>query len=251
MKARNRSRMPGDVMVQLEVSGGHVPIWDELARIPPFTLYADRKLFLARRSKSTFGWEMLTAELPEEEAERIVSLIVDENRFFDISDDYEKWPAPVDLPTTHISVNHRGRKRTISVEGLIAWRRDESESWVSDRTRDELDRLSNIAHNLVSFTCAALEPYEPERLVVFAMIGHPDSGIGPAAESIPDWPVGEVRIDRLPRDKTTGIARALVTGPAVGEILHLTGTRNYFRRGKEIFLVSARPLLPHEESGLE
>jgi hypothetical protein len=241
---------PRSVLVQLDVTGGHVPIWEELSRLPLFTLFGDGTVILARREPDGLGWEALTATLSEEEVNQILTGIVNTHRFFDVTDKYRKWPAPVDLPTTHISVAIRGKSRRISVEGLIGWRRDESEHWVDNAVKDELDRLSAIAGELTTFNAVRMAPYQARRLLVFVMIGHPDSSKEILEKSTARWPFREVPLEDIPIEPLTSIGRKVVTGQLVEKIRHATSVRNYFRSKKVIYLVSSRILLPYENAHL-
>ena len=242
---------PRDVLVQLNVTGGRVPIWDELSRVPLFTLYGDGTVIVARKRESDFGWDMLTAQLGEPAVNTLLSGILIDNRFFETTSEHQQWPAPIDLPTTHILVQHAGQKRTISIEGLIGWRRDESENWVSDAVRSELDRLSDIAHRLSTFTTTGLKPYRARRLILFVMIGHPDSSDRLMEKSIARWPFREIPLEEVPLDPLTNIGRRVLTGNIVEKVVHATRVRNYFRSKKTVYLVSSRVLLPYERSNLE
>ncbi len=245
-----------DVVVQVSVGGGFVPVEYNLTQIPGFTLYGDGTVVVTGPQIDIYPPPALpnlqTTTISAEAIQEILSQAKEAGLFAN-DVDYGQ-PAITDVPTTTITIDSGG---VTYISNLYALGMEEGASGLT--AEQQQARATVIAWESQLYDLTAFEPgetvwaeYEFSGLAVFSLPFDPSTP--PDETDVQpnrlDWPLGDLSTLGEPV-QPEGYRKVVVSGADLDTLLPLLEEATWitlWKAGDREYHLYFRPLLPHESA---
>jgi hypothetical protein len=241
---------PTDVVLQMELGGGFVPIEFNLTQAPSFSLYGDGTLiFRPTADAGPLGPNLglpnfLQAQLTEEQVQALLRFALGQGRLLDAREHYPQNTC-ADCPSTTFTLNAADMSRTVVVDGL---------SEVEPAGPDAVERraFAQLAQTLNGFEQDArngelgeVTAHDPQLYRVVLM--EASGGVGGAPKA---WPWPDLTVDDFAVEGDGFRRVAVMTRELVAMVVEVPtggiGSIVVEAPDDELWSIAVRPLLPNE-----
>jgi hypothetical protein len=245
-----------DLVVQVSVGGGFVPVEYNLTQIPGFTLYGDGTVVVTGPQIEIYPPPALpnlqSAVISAEAIQEILSQAKEAGLFANDVDYGE--PLITDVPTTTITINSGG---ATYVSNLYALGMEEGAGGLTaeqQQARATVNEWAGKLYDLSAFQPGEVEwkEYEFTGLAVFSLPFDPNTA--PDETDVQpnrlDWPLGDPATLGEPV-QPEGYRKAVVTGADLETLRPLLEQATWitlWKSGDREYHLYFRPLLPHESA---
>ncbi len=243
-----------EIVLQVSVGGGFVPVEYNLTLVPQFSLYGDGRVIVPSPVVEIYPQPALpylqTAIIPEESVQAVLSA-TREAGLFDPTFDYGR-PAITDVGTTSFVINADGTTYRSDIYALGM------ESGAGGLTLEQHQARAAIAEfrgrvmDLGSFVTSepTWEPFQYSALAVYSQAVEPDTTTGPTdiEPNRLEWPLGD--LSTLGENvQPEGFKRVVISGQdlaALKPLLDQATIITLWESGGREYHLFFRPLLPEE-----
>ncbi|GAA2589274.1 hypothetical protein GCM10010399_19200 [Dactylosporangium fulvum] len=248
---------PGEMVLQVSVGGGFVPVAVAVTELPTLSVYGDGRVITTGPVPAIYPGPALpnvqVRHISQADIAKLTKLAVDAGVGMDRD---LGMPNVADAPTTEITVRTAAGLQRTSAPALGIGSTDELTE-PQRAAREQLQRLvedlTDLPKTLGASAIDQSAAYVPTVLAVVAMPWQPTddpvlkdpSAVAWPGPALPGEPVGE------PAGDHPDVRCVTATGAQVTEILAAAGSANArtpWTSGGSSWSVSFRPLLPHESS---
>ncbi|HEV2068832.1 MAG TPA: hypothetical protein VGR26_03465 [Acidimicrobiales bacterium] len=242
---------PGDaeLLLSVEVSGGFLPTGVAFRAVPSAVVYGDGTTFSPAATAAVYPGPaappITRGRLAEDDLERLIAAADAAGLLDEVAEDFGQPPV-ADAATTTVRVVIGGEARVASVYALNATATGlPAMPGPPGVSPAQLEARKRVADYVELVTQAVLavegEPYVAERYRILPLA--PEPSVDPAVE--PDerrWPFPEIVLRGRECTAVSG-DRAIELGDALRSATEITRWRT---ASDETFVLSVRPVLPHE-----